>query len=172
MFYPKHCWEPTPSIQCHRKDGKHQETHLYSNIKISLPKPISSPEVFIKCRKESSEGYPLLQNHLSSYPNTSKGICWAVHHIPALVTLLCSQPYAHPNMRFSSKLCLSKPAQNTLSFASFLTTSIAFQSLCLPMFISLLFLLTMCHTVLCLHAWITHWPAGAVVIYPHPTNKK
>lgn len=46
---------------------------------------------FIKCRKESSVGYPLLQNHLSPYPNPSRRICWAVHHIPVLVTLLCPQ---------------------------------------------------------------------------------
>lgn len=85
MFYPKHCWKPTSDVQRHWKDGKHQETHLYSNIKISLPKPTSSPEVFVKCRKESPVGYPLLQNHLSPSPNTSKGIWQAVHHSPALL---------------------------------------------------------------------------------------
>lgn len=118
MFYPKNCWKPTSNLQCHWKDGKHHKTHLYSNIKITLSKPTSSPEVFIKCRKESSVGYPLPQNHLSPYPNTSKGICWAVHHIPGYSVL---HP-ADPNTRFSWKPRLSKPAQNTLSFAPFLTT--------------------------------------------------
>jgi len=43
--------------------------------------------VFIKCRKESSKGFPLLQNNLSSYPNTFQEIFQAVHHTPLLVTL-------------------------------------------------------------------------------------
>lgn len=50
---------------------------------------------FIKCRKESSVGYPLLQNHPSPYPNPSRRICWAVHHIPVLVTLLCPSRSKH-----------------------------------------------------------------------------
>lgn len=45
----------------------------------------------IKGRKESSVGYPSLQNHLPPYPRPSKGICWALHHVPVLVTLPCSQ---------------------------------------------------------------------------------
>lgn len=61
-------------------------------------------------------------------------------------------------MSFPCKPGLSKPAQNTLSFASILTTFTASQSLRLPVFISLFFffLLTMCHTALCLHP-LTCW---------------
>lgn len=91
---------------------------------------------------------------MQTLPRGSAGL-----FITSLPGLLCSQHPADPNTSFPCKPGLSKPAQNTLSFASILTTFTASQSLRLPAFISLFFfffLLTMCHTALCLHP-LTCW---------------
>lgn len=93
-FIPK-IWKPTPNVQCHWKDGKHQESHLYSDIKISLPKHTSSPEVFIKCRKEVLVLLGLSftpEAFFFPYPNTSKGICCTIHHIPGWFLSLLPAP--------------------------------------------------------------------------------
>lgn len=148
-FIPK-IWKPTPNVQCHWKDGKHQESHLYSDIKISLPKHTSSPEVFIKCRNEVLVllGLSFTPEAFFSPIQTLPRGSAAQFITSQAGSSLCSQHHADPNTRFSWKPRLSEPAQSTLSFASFLTIFIAFQSWRLPGFISLFFLLTVCHKAL------------------------
>lgn len=173
MFYPKNCWKPTPNVQCHWKDGKQQESHLHSEIKISLPKLTSSPEVFIKCRKKV---LVLLGLSFSREPSffLSKHFQGDLLHNsshPRLVPLSAPStmqiqtrgfPENHGCQSLHKAPWVLLPSwQFLLHFKADVSQG---SSAC---FSSWQYV-----TQLCLHAWITHWPAWAVLIYPHHTNRK